>query len=62
MTVRVLLVDDDDLVRVGLKVILDSDADLEVVGEASSGAQAIELLVRRGQCCESVLHEHSVRS
>ena len=35
MTVRLLLVDDDDLVRTGLKMILESDADLAVVGEAA---------------------------
>ena len=36
MTVRLLLVDDDDLVRTGLKMILESDADLDVVGETAS--------------------------
>lgn len=38
--VRVLLVDDDPLVRSGLRTILSSAADLEVVGEAGDGAQA----------------------
>jgi DNA-binding NarL/FixJ family response regulator len=38
-TVRVLLVDDDALVRAGLRIILSSADDLEVVGEADDGAR-----------------------
>src|SRR4051812_6745399 len=38
---RVLLVDDDALVRAGLRTILSSAADLEVVGEASDGVRAV---------------------
>ncbi len=40
--VRVLLVDDDPLVRAGLSMILASDPGLEVVGEAADGAAAID--------------------
>ncbi|NAZ82281.1 response regulator [Kineococcus sp. R8] len=40
--VRVLLVDDDALVRAGLQMILSSADDLQVVGEAENGAQALE--------------------
>jgi DNA-binding NarL/FixJ family response regulator len=40
--VRVLLVDDDDLMRAGLKAVLSSDARVEVVGEAGSGRAAVE--------------------
>jgi DNA-binding NarL/FixJ family response regulator len=40
--VRVLLVDDDDLMRAGLKAVLSSDATIEVVGEASDGRAAID--------------------
>ena len=43
MTVRVLLVDDQELVRAGFRVLVDSADDLEVVGEASNGAEALEL-------------------
>ena len=39
---RILLVDDHETVRQGLKLLIDREADLEVVGEASDGAQAIE--------------------
>ena len=39
--VRVLLVDDDPLVRSGLRAILSSAADLTVVGEAPDGAAAV---------------------
>ena len=46
MTVRLLLVDDDDLVRTGLKMILDSDADLDVIGEAANGVEALAMLDR----------------
>jgi DNA-binding NarL/FixJ family response regulator len=40
--VRVLLVDDDDLMRAGLKAVLSSDERVEVVGEAANGRAAIE--------------------
>lgn len=41
MTVRVLLVDDHDLVRTGFRTILESEPGIEVVGEARDGAEAI---------------------
>jgi DNA-binding NarL/FixJ family response regulator len=40
--VRVLLVDDDDLMRAGLRSVLSSDETIEVVGEASDGRAAVE--------------------
>jgi RNA polymerase sigma factor (sigma-70 family) len=40
--VRVLLVDDDDLMRAGLKAVLSSDETLEVVGEAGTGRAAVD--------------------
>jgi len=43
MTVRVLLVDDQPLLRLGFRMVLESEADLEVVGEASDGAQAASM-------------------
>jgi DNA-binding NarL/FixJ family response regulator len=41
VTVRVLLVDDQPLLRMGFRLILDAEADLEVVGEAGDGREAI---------------------
>ncbi len=42
-TIRLLLVDDHDLVREGLKRILEATGEFEVVGEADSGGRALEL-------------------
>jgi DNA-binding NarL/FixJ family response regulator len=42
--VRVLLVDDDDLMRAGLRAVLSSDKGVTVVGEASDGRGSIELV------------------
>ena len=41
MTIKVLLVDDDALVRAGLRIILSSAEDVEVVGEVDDGAGAV---------------------
>src|SRR3954454_22443161 len=41
MSIRVLLVDDQALVRAGFRMILDAEEDIEVVGEASDGEQAV---------------------
>ena len=41
MTIRVVLVDDQALVRGGFKALLSSDPEIEVVGEASNGAEAV---------------------
>jgi DNA-binding NarL/FixJ family response regulator len=43
MTIRVLLVDDQDLVRAGFAMVLGSQPDLTVAGEAADGAAAIRL-------------------
>jgi DNA-binding NarL/FixJ family response regulator len=42
----VLIVDDQELVRTGFRVVLESESDLEVVGEAGDGAAAVELARR----------------
>jgi DNA-binding NarL/FixJ family response regulator len=41
MNIRVLLVDDQALVRAGFRMILDAEEDIEVVGEAADGEQAV---------------------
>jgi DNA-binding NarL/FixJ family response regulator len=43
VTIRVLLVDDQPLLRTGFRLILEGEADIAVVGEAGDGAQAVEL-------------------
>lgn len=46
MTVRVLVADDHDLVRVGLAMILDAQPDVEVVAQAADGREAVALAER----------------
>jgi DNA-binding NarL/FixJ family response regulator len=41
MTIRVLVADDQTLVRAGFRALLDSEDDIEVVGEAADGADAV---------------------
>jgi len=43
MTIRVVVADDQTLVRAGFRLLVDSAPDLEAVGEAADGAQAVEL-------------------
>ncbi|MEU5157421.1 response regulator transcription factor [Glycomyces sp. NPDC021274] len=43
MTIRVLLADDQALIRAGFALIIGSEPDLEVVGEARNGREAVEL-------------------
>lgn len=44
MTVRLLIVDDHAVVRQGLRMFLALDPDLDIVGEAADGAQALQLV------------------
>ncbi|MGZ8572026.1 MAG: response regulator, partial [Actinomycetota bacterium] len=44
MSTRVLVVDDQELVRAGFVMVVDHQPDLEVVGEAGDGAEAVELV------------------
>lgn len=44
MSVRILVADDHALVRHGVRLVLESEPDLEVVGEAADGAEAVELV------------------
>jgi DNA-binding NarL/FixJ family response regulator len=45
-TIRIVLVDDHSVLRAGLKALLDSEPDLRVVGEASTGEEGIEKATR----------------
>ena len=42
MTVRVVIVDDHDVLRAGLSTVLGLDPDIEVVGEAADGTTAVQ--------------------
>src|SRR5512134_1057664 len=46
MTIRLLLVDDHAVVRSGLKMLLENERDVEIVGEASSASEAMEAATR----------------
>ena len=46
MTIRVLLADDQELVRTGFRMILGGEEGIEVVGEASNGREALERAIR----------------
>ena len=46
MTIRVLVADDQDLVRTGLKMILNAQPGIDVVGEAVDGREAVEMARR----------------
>ncbi|NVI85754.1 response regulator transcription factor [Actinomadura sp. BRA 177] len=44
MTVRIVLADDQPLIRAGLRVLIADNPDLEIVGEAGTGVEAVELV------------------
>ncbi|MEV4573163.1 response regulator transcription factor [Nonomuraea jabiensis] len=46
MTISVALVDDEAMIRVGLRLVLSGEPDIEVVGEAADGAEALDLVAR----------------
>lgn len=43
-TIKVLLIDDHEMVRIGLAAVLDTEEDIEVVGEAGNGEDGIRLV------------------
>lgn len=44
--IRILLVDDQELIRVGFRLVLEAETDIEVVGEAGDGREGVEAAVR----------------
>jgi two-component system, NarL family, response regulator LiaR len=46
MPIRILLVDDHSVVRQGLRMFLALDPDLEVIGEAADGAEALQMIAK----------------
>lgn len=46
MTIRVVLVDDQEMIRVGFRMVLESRPEIEVVGEADDGDTALDLVHR----------------
>jgi len=53
MTIRIVIADDHLIIRQGIRLILETEKDLELVGEASDGAEALEICA--SQCPEVVL-------
>jgi DNA-binding NarL/FixJ family response regulator len=54
-TIRVFLVDDQQLVRGGFRMLIEAQPDMTVVGEAGDGAQAVSALTRGGVSADVVL-------
>src|SRR4051794_10156587 len=46
MSLTVVLVDDHPVVRQGLRAVLETEPDLQVIGEASSGLEALDVIER----------------
>ena len=46
MTIRVALADDQQLIRAGFRSLLEAEPDLEIVGEAATGREAVALVTR----------------
>ncbi|GAB4045728.1 response regulator [Spirosoma litoris] len=44
MSIRILITDDHSVVRKGIRMLLEDEADIQIVGEASDGDEAVELL------------------
>ncbi|MGP4003943.1 response regulator, partial [Streptomyces sp. 8N706] len=53
VTVRIVVADDEQLVRTALRTILEAEPDMAVVGEAATGAEAVPLI--RELCPDVVL-------
>jgi DNA-binding NarL/FixJ family response regulator len=49
MSIRVLLADDDPLLRAGYRMLLEAEPGMEVAGEARDGREAVEAALRMGE-------------
>ena len=49
--IRVVLVDDQAVIRTGLRTMLEHETDLTIVGEAANGAEAVDRRRRRSSGC-----------
>ena len=49
--IRVVLADDQELVRAGFAALLDAEDDIEVVGQAADGEEAVRLAARAAPTC-----------
>ena len=63
MTIRVMLVDDQVLLRTGFRMVLAAQPDMEVVAEAGDGVEALEVLRldRRGRGADGRAHAEAGR-
>jgi len=53
VTIRILIADDHEVVRQGLRTFIESDPELKVVGEAGDGAEAVpEPFTRFSSACQ----------
>jgi len=57
-TIRVMIVDDHAIVRKGIRALLATERDIQVIGEASDGAEAVapgtsQGLLRLGPCIQT---------
>ncbi|WP_101381255.1 MULTISPECIES: response regulator [Kitasatospora] len=55
MTIRVMLVDDQELLRTGFRMVLQSQPDIEITAEAGDGAAALEVLAGPGGAAVDVV-------
>jgi len=53
--IRVLVADDQELVRTGFRLILAGEPGISVVGDAANGRSAVELTRRRAHCCPQMV-------
>ena len=59
MTIRIVLVDDQEMYRLGFRMLLETREEVEVIGEAEDGRAAVELISRVE--ADVVLRHHSRR-